>query len=129
MKTFYPVIIDRDTLSTEPNYGVVFPDFPGCVTVGSSIQEALSNAEEALELHVEGMVEEGLDIPSPGQVSEADIDPEIEFACFALVGVTLPERKQRVNVTLDKALLDQIAKVASNRSAFLEEAARWYLKK
>ena len=40
-------------------YGVSFPDFPGCVTAGVSLEEARIMAQEALTLHVEGMLEDG----------------------------------------------------------------------
>jgi predicted RNase H-like HicB family nuclease len=35
--------------------GVSFPDFPGCITAGSTLEEARSMAAEALALHVAGM--------------------------------------------------------------------------
>ncbi|MBW2245038.1 MAG: type II toxin-antitoxin system HicB family antitoxin [Deltaproteobacteria bacterium] len=50
----------------DSDYGVEFPDFPGCVTVGKSPSEAQVLAKEALELHLQGMVEDGEAIPEPG---------------------------------------------------------------
>ena len=47
------------------NYGVVFPDFPGCVTVGDTIELALVNAAEVLLFHIEGIEEDGDQIPDP----------------------------------------------------------------
>ncbi len=47
----YVAFIHRDR-----NYGVSFPDFPGCVSVGDSISEAVRPGSEALALHVEGML-------------------------------------------------------------------------
>jgi predicted RNase H-like HicB family nuclease len=47
------------------DYGVSFPDFPGCVTAGSSLEEARSMAAEALAFHVAGMREDGEAIPAP----------------------------------------------------------------
>ncbi|MBM3536374.1 MAG: hypothetical protein FJX55_00890 [Alphaproteobacteria bacterium] len=41
------------------DFGVSFPDFPGCVTAGSTLQEAADMAAEALELHIEGMTVRG----------------------------------------------------------------------
>ncbi len=45
-------------------YGVYFPDLPGCVSAGDTIEEAARNAEEALSLHLRGIVEDGEDIPA-----------------------------------------------------------------
>ncbi len=41
------------------NFGVSFPDFPGCVTGGKTLEEARRMAAEALSFHVEGMVHGG----------------------------------------------------------------------
>jgi predicted RNase H-like HicB family nuclease len=45
-------------------YGVYFPDLPGCVSAGDTIEEAARNAEEALSLHLRGIVEDGDEIPA-----------------------------------------------------------------
>ncbi|MEI9406874.1 type II toxin-antitoxin system HicB family antitoxin [Mesorhizobium sp. Cs1330R2N1] len=47
------------------DYGVSFPDFPGVVTAGATFEEARRLAEEALALHVEGIVEDGEAVPKP----------------------------------------------------------------
>lgn len=47
------------------NFGVIFPDFPGCVSVGKDLNDAIKMAEEALELHVKGMREDGEELPEP----------------------------------------------------------------
>jgi predicted RNase H-like HicB family nuclease len=44
------------------DYGVSFPDFPGCITAGSSLEEARAMAAEALALHVTGMRAESLSL-------------------------------------------------------------------
>jgi predicted RNase H-like HicB family nuclease len=54
-------------LRKEPSsdFGVDFPDFPGCVTAGQSLEEARRMAAEALASHVEGMQQDGEPIPEP----------------------------------------------------------------
>ena len=47
------------------DYGVSFPDFPGCITAGSSLEEARALAAQALAFHVAGMREDGEAIPKP----------------------------------------------------------------
>jgi predicted RNase H-like HicB family nuclease len=44
-------------------YGVVFPDLPGCVSVGNNIEHAIVMAQEALSLHLSGMMEDGDILP------------------------------------------------------------------
>lgn len=58
----YVAAIHRDK---EGNFGISFPDFPGCVTASRNLREALEFAQEALALHIEGMVEDGDVIPDP----------------------------------------------------------------
>ena len=58
----YVALIHKDKSS---DFGVSFPDFPGCIAVGATLQEALEGAKEALEFHMEGMVEDGEFIPEP----------------------------------------------------------------
>jgi predicted RNase H-like HicB family nuclease len=48
--------------------GVDFPDFPGCVSVGATLDEARRMAQEAIKLHVSGMVEDGEELPSPSSL-------------------------------------------------------------
>jgi predicted RNase H-like HicB family nuclease len=47
------------------NFGVIFPDFDGCVSVGKDLKDAINMAQEALELHVKGMREDGEELPEP----------------------------------------------------------------
>lgn len=57
----YVVIIEKG----ENSYGAYVPDLPGCVAVGETRQEALELIREAIEFHLEGLREDGLDTPSP----------------------------------------------------------------
>lgn len=47
----------------EGGYSVLVPLLPGCVTQGETVDEALANAREAIELHVRGMEEDDDYIP------------------------------------------------------------------
>ena len=57
----YAVIIEK----SETGYGAFVPDLPGCVAVGESIGETETLIKEAIEFHLEGMREDGVEIPSP----------------------------------------------------------------
>ncbi len=62
----YVVILER----SENSFGAYLPDLPGCVAVGETKDEALRLIQEAVELHVDGMREEGLPLPKPSSGSE-----------------------------------------------------------
>ena len=49
----------------DSDYGVSFPDFLGVVTAGTSLDDAQAMAEEALALHVDGLVEDDEALPEP----------------------------------------------------------------
>jgi len=57
----YVSFIHRD----DAGYGVSFPDFPGCVSVGDTVDDAVRHGSEALAFHVEGLVDDGTPIPPP----------------------------------------------------------------
>lgn len=57
----YPVVIEK----AEGNYSAYVPDLPGCVTVGDTIEQVKKNIQEAIELHLESLQEDGLPIPKP----------------------------------------------------------------
>ena len=67
------------------DYGVSFPDFPGCVTAGRSLEEARRGAAEALALHIEGMAEDGEPIPEPAPLDIVMADRENREAVAFLV--------------------------------------------
>jgi len=58
--TSYIGLIRKDT---DSDFGVDFPDFPGCISAGTTLDEARRMAQEALELHVGGMIEDGEALP------------------------------------------------------------------
>jgi predicted RNase H-like HicB family nuclease len=108
----------------ESDFGVNFPDFPGCVTAGKTLEEARQMAAEALALHVEGMVEDHEPIPEPSTLDAAMGDPENrDTVAFLVDVVTRPAKSVRINVMLPEDLVAAIDRVASNRSRFLADAA------
>ena len=65
------VLIHKDA---DSDYGVSFPDLPGCVTAGRTVAEALSMAKEALTLHIDNMLEHGEEIPIATPADKIDRD-------------------------------------------------------
>lgn len=61
----------------EPGFGVSFPDFPGCVSAGDTVEDALRRGTEALSFHVEGMVADGELIPQPRPLRALEADESL----------------------------------------------------
>jgi predicted RNase H-like HicB family nuclease len=114
-------------------YGVSFPDFPGCIAAGDTLDAALSNAAEALSGHVRVMEADGDPIRFPRSLDEIMANPEFredrEEAVISAVPL-LRDRGStvRINVSMDLGLLEAIDAEARSRgqtrSAFLASAAR-----
>ncbi len=57
----YAVVIEN----AGPNYSAYVPDLPGCVSVGSTIEEVTANIHEAIELYISASLEFGEVVPAP----------------------------------------------------------------
>jgi predicted RNase H-like HicB family nuclease len=120
----YAAIIERGG----DGFGVYFPDLDGCTSGGGDLHQAITNAAEALALHVEGMVEDGQALPAPTPLDKNEIEPDVDMQAIILIEAHQPARKMRITVMMDADLLAEIDRVATNRSLFLSNAARDALK-
>jgi predicted RNase H-like HicB family nuclease len=116
------------------DYGVSFPDFPGVVTAGTTLDEARVLAEKALAFHIEGLTEDGERIPEPSSLEAVMAEPENRDAVAILVALNAePSRSVRVNITLSQELLFEIDRYAKQhgltRSRFLSQAAKGVLQR
>jgi predicted RNase H-like HicB family nuclease len=123
----YIAVVHKDPKS---DFGVSFPDFPGCITAGSSIDEAKDMAHDALSLHIKGMMEDGENIPTPSKLEDIMDDPDYADAAAILI-VSVSEAKPRsirVNITVPEDMLRKIDTIAKkrgmSRSSFLVHAAQ-----
>lgn len=109
----------------DSDFGVEFPDFPGCITAGVTLEDARRMAAEALLFHVEGMMEDGDPIPEPSGLDEVLTNPRYSDTAAVLVDVPIRRpRSVRVNISVPEDVLQAIDRVTDNRSRFLAEAAR-----
>lgn len=107
------------------DYGVDFPDFPGCVTAGKTLEEARNAAVEALTFHIEGMRDDGDEIPRPSSLDNIMNNPDNQEAVVFIVDIPLSvEKVRRINVTLPEDIVYKIDRITKNRSRFLAQAAR-----
>jgi predicted RNase H-like HicB family nuclease len=120
----YIAIIHKDPDSA---YGVSFPDFPGCVSAGATLDEAKSMAAEALALALEEMHEDGEPPPQPSSLDKVMRNPDFRDGVAFLVSAGVSDRTVRVNITVTARDLREIdAKARAqglSRSAFLVRSA------
>jgi len=109
----------------DSDYGVEFPDLPGCFSVGRTLEETRAMAAEALAGHVAVLRDEGEPIPAPSTIDQLADDPNRGEAILLLVDLDPGLLKtERVNVMIPRHLLGRIdAASGGNRSRFLVEAA------
>jgi predicted RNase H-like HicB family nuclease len=110
------------------DFGVSFPDFPGCVTAGRTLEEAQRMAAEALALHISGIADDGDPIPEPSTLDALANDPDRKDAVAFLVRVEPEmERTVRINITAREKQVKQIDSLAHRagmtRSAYMVQSA------
>lgn len=121
----YIAYLHKDSKS---DFGVSFPDFPGCITAGKSLDEARRRAPEALAFHIAGMLEDGEKIPKPSKMDDLVADADRQNAVAFLVTTDFPKSKTvRVNVTARENQIELIDRLAAQagmtRSAYMVQSA------
>lgn len=113
------------------SYGIMFPDFPGCVSAADTSDEALHMGREALAFHVEAMRRDGERIPKPRSLEALRRAKEDwivwQDAIVASVPLLPPKGNPvRININLDENLLAAVdaatKKTHQSRSAFVARA-------
>ena len=128
----YPIVIHKDKGS---DYGVIVPDLPGCFSAGGTLDEALAMAQEAIELHLEGLIEDGQVVPEPGRIEDHREEPDYADGIWAVVPInpsSLRVEAKRVNITMPQRILDAVDRFAAGhqetRSGLLTKAATAYIR-
>ncbi|MDH4385628.1 MAG: type II toxin-antitoxin system HicB family antitoxin [Caulobacter sp.] len=119
MRSFtFPGIVE---CSPAGSYGLFFPDLPGCVTSADSLDGLASNAREALQLHLEGMAQDGLTIPEPTPINRLPHDDEIEEVGILVVQATPSSAPTSIILSLPADLLTRVDAEARSRGATREQ--------
>ena len=71
--THYIAIVEEEEGKA---FGVWFPDLPGCLSAGDTLNDAMVNAAEALEAWIDVTREHGGSVPPPRSLTELRRDPE-----------------------------------------------------
>ena len=127
----YAVLIHKESSS---DFGVTVPDLPGCYSAGTTMEEALENAQEAILTHVEGLLVDQESVPTPSSVESLLPEWNEEGAVWALIPVdlsVLSMKAKRINITVPENLLRKIdafaMKDGDSRSGLLVTAALQYI--
>lgn len=115
----YPAVFHREN----DEYWVEFPDLEGCHTFGSSVNETLQNAQEALSSHLLTMLEAGDDLPAPRDLS-AIAAPDDGFTSYVTCNVDpyKDTRAVKKTLTIPAWLNDRAIARGINFSQALQEA-------
>jgi predicted RNase H-like HicB family nuclease len=112
-------------------WGVAVPDLPGCFSASDTLDEAMANARQAIDQHVEIMIEDGAPIPIARSL--AVIQADSAYAGWVWAVVDVPVEKylgpaEKINITVPRMVLARIDEYAKrhrqSRSGFLVDAAR-----
>ncbi|MDR1489061.1 MAG: type II toxin-antitoxin system HicB family antitoxin [Desulfovibrio sp.] len=122
----YPVIIHKDEGT---DYGAIVPDFPGVFSGGETLEETLTNIQDAIETFYDG--EEGAVPPHPSPLEKTLASEDAHGGAVVLVDVDfdfLEKKAVPVNITLPVWLRNRIDKAAKDtgvtRSRFIAQAAQ-----
>lgn len=125
----FPVVIHKDA---DSDFSVTVPDVPGCFSAGTSFSEALENVNEALALHLEGLVADDEALPQAREVDAHLNNPDYADGVWAVVDFDLTPylgKSVRFNASLPEHLLNRIDEKVqkdhryASRSGFLATAA------
>ncbi len=127
----YPIVIHKDA---DSDYGVTVPDLPGCFSAGRTLDEAMAMAKEAIELHLEGLIEEGQIVPDPSSVERHQRKRQYRGGTWAIVSINPADVRphaRRINITMPQRILEAVDRHAAaeseTRSGLLTKAAVRYL--
>lgn len=123
--TSYVAMIHKDPVS---DFHAVFPDFPGCVATGATLDAVRRAASEALSRHLEGLRRRGETLPEPAPLEVVMGEPaHREAVAFLVPASAAASGVVQVAVTLPEGALARIDAFArrtnTNRSTFLTRAA------
>lgn len=92
----------------EGGYVVSFPDLPGCLTCGETIERAIENAQDAKKAWLEAALEEGIAIPEPDSLD--DYSGQFKLRLPRSLHRSLAEHSQREGISMNQYCVYLLAK-------------------
>ena len=115
----YPALIDGENGA----YGVTFPDLPGVVAMGETMDQALVNAEDALRDYAIETENDGLVQTSPSAIE--DVTPPTGSTLVSIPLIHLSGRSIRANMMLDEGVIAFIDSEAKRRGMTRTSYVEW----
>ena len=60
----YAIVVEK----ANSNYSAYVPDLPGCAATGATVEETERRLRDAIEVHVQGLRDDGLPVPEPSSI-------------------------------------------------------------
>ncbi|MDO5650576.1 MAG: type II toxin-antitoxin system HicB family antitoxin [Moraxella sp.] len=127
----YPIAIKHGDDTTA--HSIIFPDVPNLASACDELDDVLAVATECIDLHFNGLVEDGDDIPLPSKFSTHQANSEYHGFMWAWIDVDLSKydtKSHKINITLPQFLINKIDEKVSahkllykNRSNYLAQLA------
>lgn len=116
----YPAMVEG---AESGGYSLFFPDL-ACFTAADDLAGLAAMAREALQLHLEGMIDDGQALPAPSSLEALRGDPENNGLGVMLVEADLDGRPTGMVVHLPEDLVRRVDDLASARSTTRDEVLR-----
>lgn len=87
----------------EGGYTVSFPELPGCITCGETIESALKNAEDAKKIWLEAVLEDGGEVPEPDSLK--DYSGQFKLRIPKSLHRSLAEHSKREGISMNQYCL------------------------
>jgi predicted RNase H-like HicB family nuclease len=124
----FPIVLHTDD---GIRYGVTVPDIKGCYSTGYSMDDAIDSIQEAIDLHLEGMADDGENLPVASSITAHKNNPDYANGIWALVDIDMNRyegKSEKINITMPKNLIrridDYVQSHGLTRSGFLADTAR-----
>lgn len=121
MLKVYPAIFHKEN----DNYWVEFPDLQGCQSCGSTLEETMEMAQEALGLYLVSIIEDGMELPTPTDINR--ITPGEGTASYVSVNIDNYRRNTRAvkkTLSIPQWLSDEAEKKNISLSKVLQESLK-----
>ena len=120
----YPALIDGEAGA----YGIVFPDLPGCVAIGATIDEVVQNAEAAMGDWIADMEERGQSVAEPTPLEAVKVPVGSALTSILCVPAGTRVTSVRLNLVLDASVAEAINAEAERRQISRKDYLEWMVR-
>ena len=116
----YPALFHSN--ADDGSYTITYPDFPGCISEGKSLENALYMAQDALRVWIGYVLDEGETLPVPTPMRQIEPSPD-EFVNMVRA-VVQDNRAVRRTVSIPKWMDDRVSAAGISLSKVLQDALK-----